>query len=85
MLPSSRLATSENRQQQTVFYPAVWSVRFEPTHVGCYGDGRSWDKLERSQLRPSMVWANFLKKSSDIFFAAASIKRDPIAAIGPPI
>src|SRR6266404_6103400 len=24
MLPSSRLATSQNRQQQTVFYPAVW-------------------------------------------------------------
>src|SRR6266851_5043422 len=24
MLPSSRLATSQNRQQQTVFYPTVW-------------------------------------------------------------
>src|SRR6266496_1495441 len=24
MLPSLRLATSQNRQQQTVFYPAVW-------------------------------------------------------------
>src|SRR6185437_1545827 len=24
MLPSSRLATSQNRLQQTVFYPAVW-------------------------------------------------------------
>src|SRR5205814_8052437 len=26
MLPSSRLATSQKRQQQTVFYPAVWCV-----------------------------------------------------------
>src|SRR5213592_908070 len=26
MLPSSRLATSQNRQQQTVFYPTVWGV-----------------------------------------------------------
>ena len=24
MLPSSRLATSQNRRQQTVFYPTVW-------------------------------------------------------------
>src|SRR6266545_6376918 len=26
LLPSSRLATSQNRQQQTVFYPTVWGV-----------------------------------------------------------
>src|ERR1051326_4995144 len=33
MLPSSRLATSQNRQQQTVFYPEVWSVSVRAARI----------------------------------------------------
>jgi hypothetical protein len=46
MLPSSRLATSQNRLQQTVFYPTVWSVS-QLEH--CHGQNDTDEKQHEHQ------------------------------------